>query len=218
MKIECGCCQNKEKVVKLCSGLVCCDGCGAINLIESSKDYKLQEWLNFNFLEYLGAIFSVIETHPFNDLKATTQEEIIAGKFTDVDVEKLRNTMSDGFQNELSIRELAEEIEKNVAPKNLFRTKNGKLSLNKKGQKILQMSKQYRSVIIARTESTRMASLGVVEHFKNQGVQEVVWIASIGDRTCSICAGLDGRKFPIETAPTPPAHVSCRCTIINLLT
>lgn len=217
-KLKCGKCTKAYEVKKCCNDTFFCKACESINVIESSKDFSLKEWVNFNFIDYLGAIFGVIDKHEFTELKAMTTDEITAGKFTDVDVENLREVLNDGFQKELTIRELTEQIDKKVRPKDLFRTKNGELQFNKKGNKILQLSKQHRSRMIARTESTRIANLGVVEHFKNQGVQEIVWIASIGDRTCPICYELDGRTFPIATAPTPPAHVACRCTVINLRT
>ena len=74
------------------------------------------------------------------------------------------------------------------------------------------------AIAIARTETTRLANRGVIEHYKDQGVKEVVWVASLGDRTCEICWDLNGRTFPIGEAPVPGdyPHIYCRCTLVNI--
>jgi len=43
-------------------------------------------------------------------------------------------------------------------------------------------------------QSTKMQLL----YYKENGIEKVKWIASLGDRTCEQCASLNGRIFSIE--------------------
>ena len=40
------------------------------------------------------------------------------------------------------------------------------------------------------------------------------WTASINDRTCLLCASLEGRNYPLEDHPPCPVHPRCRCTLL----
>ena len=41
------------------------------------------------------------------------------------------------------------------------------------------------------------------------------WVATLDDRTSLVCASRDGMVYPFsETSPKPPAHFSCRSTIV----
>lgn len=44
-----------------------------------------------------------------------------------------------------------------------------------------------------------------------------VWVATLDGRTCAVCQGLDGRRFPVGTGRRPPAHVGCRCVRVAVL-
>jgi len=215
-QIKCGKCESSK--MNTCNCIAKCQCCGAINIKEDSNDYGLKEWLDFNYLEYLGAIFKVINEYQFTDLKATSQLDIKAGKFTDVEVDNLRKVLNNGFHKGRTIREIADDITRDVKPKDLFRMKNGKIVLDKEGNPRLQMRGENRGIVISRTETTRIANLGVVEHFQTKGVEKYSWVASLGDRTCVICQELNGRIFPIMSRVLPPAHVGCRCTVVNLIT
>lgn len=48
-------------------------------------------------------------------------------------------------------------------------------------------------------------------------VNKVQWHATLDGRTCSVCGGLDGKLFPVDSGRRPPAHISCRCTIVYVL-
>jgi SPP1 gp7 family putative phage head morphogenesis protein len=41
--------------------------------------------------------------------------------------------------------------------------------------------------------------------------------AEFDRRTCEQCAFLDGREYPLTTAPAPPLHVGCRCFLYPVL-
>lgn len=48
-------------------------------------------------------------------------------------------------------------------------------------------------------------------------VKKMQWHATLDGKTCQECGGLDGKLFPVESGRRPPAHISCRCTIIYTL-
>lgn len=65
-------------------------------------------------------------------------------------------------------------------------------------------------------------------HFHNEadklaytaaGVKEYEFMASLSERTCPVCGGLDGRHFPLSEAKAgvnyPPVHPHCRCTTVE---
>ena len=83
------------------------------------------------------------------------------------------------------------------------------------GQKVLVLSEEERSIAIARSEVTRVSANGVQDYYKEKGIKTYEWVASLGDRTCPICEGLNGKTFPIDGGPLPgDPHPNCRCTII----
>jgi SPP1 gp7 family putative phage head morphogenesis protein len=68
----------------------------------------------------------------------------------------------------------------------------------------------------------------VVNHATNQARLELFkenddileglqWTSTLDGRTSTICAGLDGRIFPLDKGPRPPAHPNCRSTMTAVL-
>lgn len=52
----------------------------------------------------------------------------------------------------------------------------------------------------------------------NAGVIEgYEWVATLDSRTTLICAGRDGRVYPVGRGPLPPAHWNCRSTVIPVV-
>ena len=48
-------------------------------------------------------------------------------------------------------------------------------------------------------------------------VDRVQWVSTLDLRTSQICAGLDGRTWPVGSGPRPPAHVNCRSSVVPVL-
>jgi HK97 family phage portal protein len=89
--------------------------------------------------------------------------------------------------------------------------------------------RKIQSERIAKSETLRASNHGALDAFKESGVvQAKQWYTSHDARVCPICAPLDGKmlglnsKFPFEddydTKQHPPAHVSCRCVLLPVLT
>lgn len=49
--------------------------------------------------------------------------------------------------------------------------------------------------------------------WKDAGVKYVEWIAEHDERTCHVCAEMDGNIYPIDKVPEKP-HYMCRCYTI----
>lgn len=49
--------------------------------------------------------------------------------------------------------------------------------------------------------------------YEDLGVQKVQWVAEHDNKTCDVCAELDGEIFNLEDVPPKP-HINCRCYLI----
>lgn len=186
-----------------------CLFCGAIN---ETKNITLTEWLGFNYQQYKGDILSFLAQYSFEDSLGKSKAELLAGKLSRRQVQALRLVLQDGFREEKSLLQIADDIERRVSPSNLYRIKDGRL-VKKGGQKVLAISAQHRPIMFARTESTRAGAEGSLAHYEDGGVERVRWVASLGTRTCPLCEGLNGQVFPLQEAQgMMPRHVFCRCT------
>lgn len=71
---------------------------------------------------------------------------------------------------------------------------------------------QSRAERIARTEVMYALNHGALSRYGRDGIQQIQWLAGPDDRCCPTCIDNDGKVFPINNAPSLPAHVNCRCT------
>lgn len=175
-------------------------------LIKKSQDYQLKEWVGFNFTQYLAEIINFVNNDDFSNLAAQSQEDMALGKLTTPQVETLKQVLNEGFENNKTLREIGEEIQSRVSPGDLFR-------INQNGDRVLQFGEEHRSKIIARSETTRAAANGGINHYAKKGVKEVSFVATFSDRTCPQCEELNGQIVSLSTARNViPVHVGCRCT------
>lgn len=103
--------------------------------------------------------------------------------------------------------------------------KNMKLDDIKKDVKdVFEGFSDWRSEMIARTESTRITNEGKVLGYKESGLKgKKIWKAAIDARTSPICRRLNGQiteldddffdQDTMKSYRTPPAHPNCRSTI-----
>ncbi len=74
-----------------------------------------------------------------------------------------------------------------------------------------------RALRISRTETIRVYNQAAMANYRANSdvVQEWEWSAAAGVRTCDICAGLNGKRFQLDSEQQqPPAHPNCRCAAI----
>lgn len=80
----------------------------------------------------------------------------------------------------------------------------------------------WHMMLIARTEIMRASNLGALTIYEQN--QDVLsgweWVATLDERTCPICGGLDGQVFrwgSRQAQPPSGSHPGCRCTIVPVL-
>lgn len=90
-----------------------------------------------------------------------------------------------------------------------------------------QRLRRHRAQTIARTETMRAANTGRIAGFRQAGraglfdteLARLVWDATLDDRVCVICEGLEGETAELEGGlfaggyDAPPAHPRCRCVV-----
>ncbi len=173
----------------------------------------IEEWLGFSYKKFLGYIQQAVANYDFEQIKALTEAEHEAGYLTDLQVEKVRNILDEGFKKGSSISEMTKEVDK-LGLKDLYRmTDDGALKKGASGLPILAKSAEKRSEGIVRSEVTRLANIGAENYYKDNGIDKVSWVASIGARTCPECEALNGQIFKIGEHPSIPLHTNCRCTL-----
>ncbi|MFR0540080.1 minor capsid protein [Lactobacillus delbrueckii] len=68
------------------------------------------------------------------------------------------------------------------------------------------------------TEMGHIAEQATYDFYKDEGLEEYEYLATLEARTCSICGGLDGKHFKVSEAKPgvnyPLIHPYCRCTTI----
>lgn len=171
----------------------------------TEKDHALAEWIGFNYEQYKQEIIEFLRKDPFDNLAATTALDIEMGYFTMEQINALRTVLVEGFQAGSSIRTIAGNIQKVVQPGALYQKVGDTMTT--------VVSADWRSILIARTETVRAANEGSLLHYEANGVQEYRWIASTGKRTCPECQELNGKVYTIGEGPTPPLHPACRCAV-----
>jgi len=72
---------------------------------------------------------------------------------------------------------------------------------------------------VTRTTINHVSNQARLELFKENAdiISGLQWVATLDSRTSLICAGLDGKVFPIDKGARPPAHVNCRSAMTPVL-
>ena len=177
-----------------------------------TEDISVQEWVGFNYKKYNEDVLEEVKFDRFDDLRAVTKTDIKAGLLGSSDIEKLRTTIYEGFDENITIREMKDRLEKRVDFKDRLRMKDGSI-VTRDGTPVLALPAALRSIMITRTETVRLANLGAKKNYKKNGIDKVRWIAAMSDRTCPACSDLNGLIMPLRNSITPPLHPMCRCTL-----
>lgn len=72
---------------------------------------------------------------------------------------------------------------------------------------------------LVRTETSHIHNTAEITAYEAAGYEEYEFMASLGERTCEVCGGLDGQHFKIADIQYgvnfPPVHPNCHCTTIG---
>lgn len=186
-------------------------GCGQ-QLTESQvKEMTIKEWVElkeldgFNYSDYLVRILKRLRTDKFETLSAITEQDFADGLLSTSQINKLRFILKQGFRKNRTMGEIQKEIDTNLSLKD--RLQNGKI-ISAAGSRPLS---------IARTETVRLANLGLLDTYKENEIQQVRFLAALSERTCPQCEALNGNVFLInEASGLIPVHPMCRCTWVSV--
>ena len=98
------------------------------------------------------------------------------------------------------------------------------------GWSVPQMVKQFKTLVsnewkkgaweqIIRTEVVRIGNAVNLATYKQNSdiIKGVQWLATLDEKTCSICAALDGKFWELRTFDLYiPAHPRCRCVLVGI--
>jgi SPP1 gp7 family putative phage head morphogenesis protein len=184
-----------------------------IEIKEDEEDnISIEEWLNFNYREYLQFIIGTVDADKFEDLLATSSQELEAGYLSSIQVEKLKRVLNKGFTRGDTLRELGEQIRTQVKPGTLYKIDESGNVMIKDGERVIAVNENVRNQAITRSEVTRLANQGTLEYYKSKGISMVQYVSSVGTRTCEICNGYNGRIMSMDEANRLiPVHTNCRC-------
>lgn len=71
---------------------------------------------------------------------------------------------------------------------------------------------RYQATRLVQTETARFNTLGTDESYRDVGIEEWVYIATLDSSTSDTCADYDNDRFPMNGGPSIPIHPGCRCT------
>lgn len=83
---------------------------------------------------------------------------------------------------------------------------------------IIEQSKRGAEAAV-RTALAHTANVAKEEVYKRNRskIKGIEWVSTLDGRTSAICRGFDGKVFPVNEGPRPPAHVNCRSTTIPVI-
>lgn len=112
---------------------------------------------------------------------------------------RVRDTIRQGFVEGRGVSDMVRTIRGTRA--NGYR--DGILEINRRGAEAL-----------VRTAITHTSAAASKATYEAMGVEEATYVAVLDSRTTIICAGLNGKTFPLAKFPWPPRHVNCRSTVV----
>jgi|GEM_PF-4913139 len=205
-----------------------------------------KSYMTKTFGEFIKNLFNIVNTVPFaNHVRRFIKADLINGLvsaeaelkmdigYTEAYKDKLNQLASqqiDGYmingKKWPGIKGTTKEIQAKVI-QTVQGGINEKQSLNQIRDNIKEdfsAFSEWRSNMIARTETTRITNEGKMLGYKETGMPgKKIWNSAIDNRTTDICRRLNGQEVDLdndfidpETRKayiTPPAHPNCRSTI-----
>lgn len=182
--------------------------------VKSHKDggQTVFKTLNINF------VFDILDDNVIKNLRKNAiklSDAIITQIST-----QIKYQLIEGIKNNEGIAELRKRILKSwnksikvkVPPKKI----DGKIVRNGYSY---DLNPKTWATTVARTETAKAFNSGKVESWKQSGVvKKVIYITAEDEKTCPICAPLNGQEYSLKEAKDIiPQHANCRCSLIPIL-
>ena len=75
----------------------------------------------------------------------------------------------------------------------------------------------YEAKRLVNTELAKVVNAAQMEIYQSEGIEQVLWTATLESNTCDDCADMDGKYFNINNAPFLPNHPGCRCVLVPVV-
>jgi SPP1 gp7 family putative phage head morphogenesis protein len=134
-------------------------------------------------------------------------------KIVDQEIAAINQALQDGIAAGEGIPQLADRIQDTFD--------DGMHILGDDGSITRVLPSDSWAEMVARTETSRAMNAGIMQTYKAAGVERVTWVAAEDERTCPECEAADGetvmmgQNFDDVDVDSPPAHPSCRCTVVS---
>lgn len=154
--------------------------------------FDIGQYRGFNqaFAQLNTGIIDELIKYPFNGLNFSDRIWRQKGDL----IYKLREAMTTSFIQGKNPKELAESFA------NVFQTK------------------EYEAYRLLHTETTFMAEQATLQAYKDDGIEQYEFVATLDLRTSDICREHDGKVYDVDKAVTgvnmPPLHPFCRSTTV----
>lgn len=83
---------------------------------------------------------------------------------------------------------------------------------------VLEVSRRAAEATV-RTAINHTATIARNETYKENTsvIKGVRWVSTLDARTSAVCRGRDGKVYPLDSGPRPPAHINCRSSTAPVL-
>lgn len=145
-------------------------------------------------------LYAAVNSRPF---QGRLLKEWYSG-FSDASQRRLRESVRAGFTEGQTIDQMVRAIRGTAA--NQYR--DGVMEITRRGAEALVRTAVNHTANAARNELYRQ---------NDDLIEGERWVATLDGRTTLLCASRDGKVYPPDSGPRPPAHINCRSTTVPVL-
>ena len=130
--------------------------------------------------------------------------KVLKGWFQDLPTksfDQVRRTIRQGYVDGLTTQQVVRQIRGS-------RTQTGIVNMSRRSAETAVRTAIAHTANVARGEVYRR---------NRRVIKSVEWVATLDSRTTAVCRARDGKVYPVDTGPRPPAHAGCRSTTIPVL-
>lgn len=145
-------------------------------------------------------LYAAVTARPF-------EGRLLKDWYTDLEAgayRRLRDTIRMGYVEGRTTDQIVRDIRGTRAQQ----YKDGVLEVSRRGAEATVRTAINHTATIARNE-TYKENASVIK-----GVR---WVSTLDARTSAVCRGRDGKVYPLDSGPRPPAHINCRSSTAPVL-
>jgi SPP1 gp7 family putative phage head morphogenesis protein len=157
--------------------------------------------VRFDFIKPTSAqLYAAVTARPFEGrLLKDWYKDLEAGAYR-----RLRDSIRMGYVEGRTTDQMVRDIRGTRAQQ----YRDGILEISRRGAEATVRTAVNHTATMARN----------VTYKENAGViKGVRWVSTLDARTSAVCRGRDGKVYPLDSGPRPPAHINCRSSTAPVL-